>query len=59
MCIRDSRLPVWLGITDAEGATRRLLFHPSSVDGGRVVGEVDAVPQVYSLHRVTGVVIDG
>ncbi|MGN7248579.1 helicase-associated domain-containing protein [Janibacter anophelis] len=53
------RLPVWLGITDAEGATRRLLFHPSSVDGGRVVGEVDAVPQVYSLHRVTGVVIDG
>lgn len=53
------RLPVWLGVTDAVGATRRLLFHPTYVDGGRVIGEVDAVPQVFSLHRITGVVIGG
>ncbi|WP_282070652.1 helicase-associated domain-containing protein [Janibacter hoylei] len=53
------RLPVWLGVTDAVGATRRLLFHPTSIDGGRVGGEVDAVQQVFSLHRITGVVIDG
>ena len=53
------RLPVWLGVTDAVGATRRLLFHPTSIDGGRVGGEVDAVHQVFSLHRITGVVIDG
>jgi hypothetical protein len=53
------RLPAWVGVTDAVGATRRVLFHPASVEGGRVVGEVDGVPQVYSLHRITGVVIDG
>ncbi len=53
------RLPVWLGVSDGLGATRRVLFHPRKVDGGRVVGEVDATPQVYSLHRITGVVIDG
>lgn len=53
------RLPVWLGISDSVGATKRMLFHPRSVDGGRVVGEVAAVPQVFSLHRITGVVIDG
>ncbi len=52
------RLPVWLGVSDGVGATRRVLFHPRRVDGGRVVGEVDAAPQVYSLHRITGVVID-
>lgn len=53
------RLPAWIGLTDSVGATRRVLFHPVRVDGGRVVGEVDATPQVYSLHRITGVVIDG
>ena len=53
------RLPVWIGVTDAVGATTRLLFHPTSVDGGRVSGEVDASPQVFSLHRITGVVVDG
>lgn len=52
------RLPAWIGVTDAVGSTQRLLFHPSTVDGGRVIGEVDAVPQVYSLHRITGVVVD-
>ncbi len=52
------RLAAWIGVTDAVGSTKRLLFHPSTVDGGRVIGEVDAVPQVYSLHRITGVVVD-
>lgn len=52
-------LPAWIGITDSVGATKRVLFHPVAVDGGRVVGEVDARPQVYSLHRITGVVVDG
>src|SRR5690606_22961800 len=53
------RLPAWIGITDSVGATKRVLFHPVAVDGGRVVGEVDARPQVYSLHRITGVVVGG
>ncbi|WP_338750101.1 helicase-associated domain-containing protein [Janibacter alittae] len=53
------RLPAWIGITDSVGATKHLLFHPVAVDGGRVMGEVDAKPQVYSLHRITGVVVDG
>lgn len=53
------RLAAWIGVTDAVGATRRLLFHPLAVEGGRVIGEVDAMPQTYSLHRITGVVIDG
>ena len=53
------RLPAWIGVTDAVGSTRRVFFHPTTVDGGRVIGEVDAVPQVFSLHRITGVVVDG
>lgn len=53
------RLPVWLGVTDAVGSTRRFLFHPTKVDGGRIIGEVDAQPQVFSLHRIIGVVIQG
>lgn len=53
------RLPVWLGVTDAVGSTRRVFFHPTLVDGGRIIGEVDSVPQVFSLHRITGVVITG
>nr|WP_246297347.1 helicase-associated domain-containing protein [Janibacter cremeus] len=53
------RLPAWIGLTDSVGATKHLLFHPVAVDGGRVIGEVDAKPQVYSLHRITGVVVDG
>lgn len=53
------RLPVWLGVTDAVGATRRYFFLPTAVDGGRIIGEVDSVPQVFSLHRITGVVITG
>ena len=53
------QVPAWIGVTDAVGSTRRLLFQPTTVDGGRVIGEVDAVPQVFSLHRITGVVIDG
>lgn len=53
------RLPAWIGITDSVGATKRVLFHPVAVDGGRVVGEVDDRPQVYSLHRITGVVVGG
>ena len=55
----EALLAAWIGVTDAVGATRRLLFHPLAVEGGRVIGEVDAMPQTYSLHRITGVVIDG
>lgn len=53
------RLPVWIGVTDAMGATTRMLFLPTTVDGGRVVGEVDSTPRVLSLHRITGVVTGG
>lgn len=53
------RLPVWIGVTDAMGATTRMLFLPVTVDGGRIIGEVDSVPRVFSLHRITGVAVDG
>lgn len=53
------RAAVWLGIADATGATRRMLFHPTAVEGGRVIGEVDSTLQMFSLHRITGVVAPG
>ena len=53
------RLPVWIGVTDAMGTTTRMLFLPVTVDGGRIIGEVDSTPRVFSLHRITGVAVDG
>lgn len=49
------RVPVWVGVSDSVGATSRLLFLPTSIDGGRVRGEIDGRAHVLSLHRITGV----
>jgi hypothetical protein len=48
------RQAVWLGYSDAEGAVRRMLFHPERVEGGRVHGSVDGTARTLSIHRVTG-----
>jgi hypothetical protein len=55
--LRDAaadRQAVWLGYSDADGAVRRLLFHPDRVEGGRVHGSVDGTARTLSIHRVTG-----
>lgn len=32
---------VWIGLADGSGTTRRMLLHPSRIDGGRIHGYVD------------------
>jgi hypothetical protein len=57
--LRDAaadRQSVWLGYSDADGRTQRILFHPERVEGGRVHGTADGSPRTLSIHRVTGAV---
>ncbi|KNX36267.1 helicase-associated domain-containing protein [Luteipulveratus halotolerans] len=51
------RVAVWMGYVDETGATRRALFRPERVDGGRAVGTVDGSPsrRAFVVHRITGV----
>lgn len=49
---------VWLGYADGAGATRRMLFYPERLDGGRVSGNADGTARTLSVHRITGVVAD-
>ncbi|NYD99634.1 hypothetical protein BJY21_000819 [Kineosphaera limosa] len=35
------RSPLWIGVADADGTTRRVLLHPTRVEGGRVQGLVE------------------
>lgn len=54
--------PVWLGVVDATGTEERLLFHPSRIEAGRLLGTSEGSPQPRSiaLHRITGVLsVDG
>lgn len=48
---------VWIGYVDEVGATRRGLFRPERVDGGRAVGTMDGSParKTFVIHRITGV----
>lgn len=55
------RSALWIGVADSDGSTRRVLLHPSRVEGGRVYGYVDqargAGERAVSLHRITGAVL--
>lgn len=48
---------VWIGYVDELGDTRRALFRPERVDGGRAVGTLDGSParRTFVIHRITGV----
>jgi hypothetical protein len=52
------RHAVWLGYADGSGATRRMLFYPERLDGGRVTGQADGATRTLSVHRLTGVVAE-
>jgi hypothetical protein len=57
--LRDAaadRQAVWIGYSDADGRTQRLLFYPDRVEGGRVHGTADGSARTLSIHRVTGAV---
>ncbi|MDE9365066.1 helicase-associated domain-containing protein [Luteipulveratus sp. YIM 133132] len=51
------QVAVWIGYVDETGATRRALFRPERVDGGRAVGTTDGSParRTFAIHRITGV----
>lgn len=52
------RAPVWIGYVDASGDIKRALFRPTSVSGGRVVGQIGdntTTTRSFSIHRITGV----
>jgi Helicase conserved C-terminal domain len=50
------RLGVWIGYADSDGRTRRILFYPKRIEGGRAYGSVEGsnVEQTFSIHRITG-----
>jgi hypothetical protein len=57
--LRDAaadRQAVWIGYSDADGRTQRILFYPDRVEGGRVHGTADGAARTLSIHRVTGAV---
>ncbi|GAB3054661.1 helicase-associated domain-containing protein [Intrasporangium mesophilum] len=50
---------VWIGYSDAHGATTRHLIHPRQVDGGRVRAlDESGHERLYSVHRITGATLD-
>jgi hypothetical protein len=50
---------VWIGYSDARGATTRHLIHPKQVDGGRVHAvDETGKERSYSVHRITGATLD-
>jgi hypothetical protein len=61
--LRDAvadRHGVWIGYSDAAGATTRHLIHPRQVDGGRVRAlDESGHERSYSVHRITGATLDG
>ena len=46
--------PVWIGYAGASGQIERLLFHPETAEGGRVVGTAKGIRRTLSIHRITG-----
>jgi hypothetical protein len=60
--LRDAvadRHGVWIGYSDAHGATTRHLIHPRQVDGGRVRAlDESGHERSYSVHRITGATLD-
>lgn len=50
------RRAVWVGLTTQQGRTvRRLRFHPTRIEGGRVTGSADGSSMTLVVHRITGV----
>jgi len=52
-------LGVWIGYADADGRTKRILFYPKRIEGGRVYGSVEGsnVEHTFSIHRITGAAV--
>jgi hypothetical protein len=52
-------LGVWIGYADADGRTKRILFYPKRIEGGRAYGSVEGsdVEQTFSIHRITGAAV--
>lgn len=46
--------PVWIGYAGGAGQIERILFHPESTEGGRVMGTANGVRRTLSVHRITG-----
>ena len=49
-------LGIWIGYADADGRTKRILFYPKRIEGGRAYGSIEGsnVEHVFSIHRITG-----
>jgi hypothetical protein len=52
-------LGVWIGYADADGRTKRILFYPRRIEGGRAFGSVEGsdVEHTFSIHRITGAAV--
>jgi Helicase conserved C-terminal domain len=52
-------LGVWIGYADAEGRTKRILFYPKRIEGGRAYGSIEGsnVEHTFSIHRITGAAV--
>jgi Helicase conserved C-terminal domain len=52
-------LAVWIGYADADGRTKRILFYPKRIEGGRAYGSVEGsnVEHTFSIHRITGAAV--
>jgi hypothetical protein len=52
-------LGVWIGYADADGRTKRVLFYPKRIEGGRAYGSVEGsnVEHTFSIHRITGAAV--
>ena len=50
---------VWIGYADADGRTKRILFYPKRIEGGRAFGSVEGseVEHTFSIHRITGAAV--
>ena len=52
-------LGIWIGYADADGRTKRILFFPKRIEGGRAFGPVEGsnVEHAFSIHRITGAAV--
>jgi len=52
-------LGVWIGYADGDGRTKRILFYPKRIEGGRAYGSVEGsnVEHTFSIHRITGAAV--
>jgi hypothetical protein len=52
-------LALWIGYADSDGRTKRILFYPRRIEGGRAYGTVEGsnVEHTFSIHRITGAAV--